>query len=352
MKSDLHKYQIDRSFSLQKIAENLGLNAKQLKDFHNTNSLPHEWIKDDDTFPQWLECLYIPDSEINLIENKKRRESLDFVSLKQASIDKSKYKINQKIDLQISGNSMIDSETEIIWEVSKRKEENSFYSDIKQVSHQVKYIKSIYRQFAEYMQKFNKPLEHLVIEITDAGNIQSVANQDEIWSNWVVLRKSLETETDNTIEEKNILEGGDKDFQDTLPLIKNNILYNLFFNDCYSDYNVTGKFVEQKKEQYNSQAFNNEKVNITVKRKVEKEGDIAKIKFLCESDSDHNEHLKEIYNSRLKEFLKENYDYSLIWSIEYHFDIEKGMMLFCQSKIKERTSSNYIHSMEHKIELI
>ena len=35
-----------------------------------------------------------------------------------------------------------------------------------------------------------------------------------------------------------------------------------------------------------------------------------------------------------------------------HFDIEKGIMLFCQSKIKERTSSNYIHSMEHKIELI
>ena len=114
MKSDLHKYQIDKSFSLQKIAENLGLNANQLKDFHNTNSHPHEWIKDDDTFPQWLECLYIPDSEINLIENKKRRESLDFVSLKQAEIDQSKYKINQKIDLQISGNSMIDSETEII----------------------------------------------------------------------------------------------------------------------------------------------------------------------------------------------------------------------------------------------
>lgn len=54
MKSDLHKYQIDRSFSLQKIAENLGLNAKQLKDFHNTNSLPHEWIKDDDTFRNGL----------------------------------------------------------------------------------------------------------------------------------------------------------------------------------------------------------------------------------------------------------------------------------------------------------
>lgn len=352
MKSDLHKYHIDKSFNLQKIAEILGLEVKQLKDFHNANSSPHEWIKDDNQFPTWLNHLYIPDSEINLIENKKRRESLDFVSLRQAEIIQSKYKINHKIDLQVSGNSMIDSETEIIWEVSKRKGENSFYSDITQVSHQVKYIKSIYRQFAEYMQKFNKPLEHLVVEMTNAGIIQSVANQDEIWYNWVLLRKSLETETSNTIEEKNILEGGDKDFKDTLPLIKNNILYNLFFNDCYRDYNQTGKFIEEEKRQYNSQAFSNEKVNITVKRKVEKEGNIAKIKFLCEGNSDHNQHLQEIYNSRLKEFLKENYDYSLIWSIEYHFDIEKGMMLFCQSKIKERASSNYIHSMEHKIELI
>lgn len=150
------------------------------------------------------------------------------------------------------------------------------------------------------------------------------------------------------------MEGGDKDFRDTLPLIKNNILYNLFFNDCYSNYNVTRNFVEQKKEQqYNSQAFNNEKSKYYNKKKSRKEGDIAKIKFLCESDSDHNKHLKEIYNSRLKEFLKENYDYSLIWSIEYHFDIEKGIMLFCQSKIKRTYHcSNYIHSMEHKIELI
>lgn len=352
MKSDLYKYQIDRSSNLQKIAENLGLNVKQLKEFHNNNSLPHEWIKDDDKFPTWLHYLYIPDSEINLIENKKQKESLDFVSLKQIQIDTAKYKINQKNDLRVSGNSMIDSETEIIWEVSKQKKQNVFFSDIRQVSHQVKYIKSIYRQFAEYMQKFNKPLEHLFVEMTNAGGIQSIANQDEIWSNWILLRKSLETENSSSIEEKNILEGGDIDFRDTLPLIKNNILYNLFFNDCYQDYNQTGKFIEEKKKQYNSQAFNNEKVNITVKRKVEKEGNVAKIKFLCESDSDNNQHLKEIYNSRLKEFLKENYDYSLIWSIEYHFDIEKGMMFFCQSKIKEKVSSNYIHSMEHKIELI
>lgn len=352
MKSDLHTYHIDKSFNLQKIAEILGLEVKQLKDFHNANSSPHEWIKDDNQFPTWLKQLYIPDSEINLIENKRQRESSDFVSLKQEEINQIKYKINQKIDLQISGNSMIDSETEIIWEVSKQKKQGSFFSDIKQVSHQVKYIKSIYRQFAEYMQKFNKPLEHVVVQMTNAGSIYSVVNQDEIWSNWVLLRKLLETETNNTIEEKNILEGGDKDFKDTLPLIKNNILYNLFFNDCYHDYIQTGKFIEEEKSQYNSQAFNNEKVSITVKRKAEKEGNLAKIKFLCESDAENNRHLKEIYNSRLKEFLKQNYDYSLIWSIEYHFDIDKGMMLFCQSKIKECAGNSYIHSMEHKIELI
>ncbi len=351
MRSDLNTFPIDQSSSLAKIAETLGLKPKILKDFHNLNALPHEWIKDDDQFPTWLNHIYIPDSVINLTQIKKERESLDFISLKQSDIDVSNYTIMTRNDLQVSGNSMIDSETVIIWEYFKQKKDGFFYGDLRQIAHQVKYIKSIYRQFAEYMQKFNRPIDHLNFELNTAGSIKSIANQDEIWSEWMILKQSMQNEVGNTLEEKNIIEGGDKDFRDTLPLIKNNILYNLFFNDVYQDYHKTGTFVEEEKKQYNSQAFSNEKVNITVKRKAEKQGNLAKIKFLCEGNSEQNRHLREIYNSKLKEFLKEDFNYSLLWTIEYHFDIEKGKMLFCHSKVKEQASRNYIYSTEHKITL-
>ena len=207
--------------------------------------------------------------------------------------------------MQVSGSSMIDSETDMVWEVEKFAKNNLFFVDITQKSHQVKYIKSIYRQLAEYMQKFNKPIEHLILELSSSGKMISVENQEEIKSSWEILRESLKAEMGDTLEEKNMLEGGDKDFVDTLPLIKNNILYQLFFNDVFYKYTEVDKFIEIESSQYTSQVFSNEKVNVITKRKVEKEGNLAKIKFYTESDSNKNDHLRNIYNSKLKDFLTE-----------------------------------------------
>uniref|UniRef100_A0AAU6WTK6 Uncharacterized protein n=1 Tax=Chryseobacterium endophyticum TaxID=1854762 RepID=A0AAU6WTK6_9FLAO len=112
--------------------------------------------------------------------------------------------------------------------------------------HQVKYIKSIYRQFAEYMQKFNKPLEHLVIGLSQEGGVESLVNQEEITERWNMLKNELQPELGNTFEEKNMIEGGDRDFSDTLPLIKNNLLYTLFLNDLFYEYADPGIFIEQE----------------------------------------------------------------------------------------------------------
>ncbi len=352
MRSDLQKMPINAEDDINQIAEVLGLDLKQLKDFHNLNSFPHEWIKDDNKFPAWLEYLYIPDSETNLKENKNKRESPTFVSLKQSEIDSCDYKINQKIDVQVSGSSMIDSETEILWKFKKIKRGNTFYADICQKSHQVKYIKSIYRQFAEYMQKFNKPMEHLIIELFSNGAMKSLENQDEVRETWNALKLQLKPELGNTLEEENMIEGGDKDFSDTFPLIKNNILYRLFLNDVFQDYLELNRFVELEKQSYTSQIFANEEVILLKKRKVEKDGDIVKIKFLSEADPHKNKHLQQIYNTKLKDFLQEEYDYSLTWSAEYHFDTLERKMFLCYSKIKEQASSKYCHVTEHKIELL
>lgn len=346
-----HKYDIKKTDTLFSIAQELGLETSELKAFHNKNSRPHEWIKDDDTLPIWSEYIIIPDSVEALKKRHGELRSAEKVVLKQKLFERSQYTILQIIDLQVSGNSMIDSETEIIWECSKNKKEDSFFIDIRQKSHQVKYIKSIYRQLAEYMQKFNKPLEHLTMELFADGTIKSVVNQDEIKEVWNVLKTELESEMGDTIEEKNMIKGGDEDFGKTLPLIKNNTLYQLFLKDIYNVYSELNQFIEIGKQEYISQIFGNEKVFLNVKRRVEKENGIAKIKFYAEADSQNNEHLRDIYNAKLKDFLKEHYAYSLTWSIEYHVDIEIGKIISCYSKVKEQASSKYSHLIEHKIVL-
>lgn len=345
----IHKIHIKECLNIFELSKELGLDLTMLKDFHNNNSLPHNWIREDFSIPTWTEWILIPDSIENLKKKKKEEDSPNIINLIQKTNESIDYKIIQKIDMQVSGSSMIDSETDIIWRVKKIDKNNVFFVDVTQQSHQVKYIKSIYRQLAEYMQRFNKPIEHLILELSTTGKIVSVKNQDEIKSSWKQLRETLQAEMGDTLEEKNMLEGGDKDFSDTLPLIKNNILYHLFFNDVFYKYTETDKFLEIESHQYVSQVFSNEKVNVITKRKVEKEGNLAKIKFYTESDPNKNEHLRSIYNSKLKDFLKEEFNYQLTWSIEYHYDIKNAKMISCLSKIKEQASSKYFHLMEHNI---
>lgn len=349
MKKDEHKIRLKENDNILDIADDLGLSTSQLKDFHNSNSRPHDWIREDLSVMPWTQWLIIPDSVDNLKKKKGEMESSNIINLVQKSNEATEYKIVQKIDMQVSGSSMIDSETEIIWRVEKNEIHNLFFVDIIQESHQVKYIKSIYRQLAEYMQRFNKPIEHLILELSTIGEIISVKNQEEIESSWKQLRKILETEMGDTLEEKNMLEGGDKDFSNTLPLIRNNILYRLFFNHVFYKYTETDKFIEIESPQYVSQIFSNEKVNVITKRKVEKDGNLARIKFYTESIPNKNEHLRNIYDSKLRDFFKETFNYQLTWSIEYHYDIENAKMLSCLSKIKEQASSKYCHLTEHNI---
>lgn len=344
----MNKIQLREKDSISDIAIDLGIDLTVLIEFHNANSQPHEWIRKDLTVASWVKELIIPDSAENLRKIKKQRESPNIVNLVQKQVEAS-YKILQKIDMQVSGSSMIDSETEIVWEFKKTGKQDVFYGNVQQTKHQIKYIKSMYRQLTEYMQRFNKPIENLVVELAPQGSIKAISNQSEIKSEWETLRKELRSEMGDTLEEKNMLEGGDKDFSNTLPLIKNNILYNLFFNEVFQEYNEAGEFIQLGEQKYNSQIFNSEKVNTTIKRKIEKEGNIAKLKFYSESHPEKNEHLRELYNTKLREFLKEDYNYLLTWSIEYHYDIEKGKMLFCHSKIKEQASNSYSHLMEHII---
>lgn len=346
----MEKYFIKNGDSLQSIAEELGLHIEEVVSFHNIHSKLHDQITNMG-LPKWSDHILISDSIENLKNKKHKKESSNTVSLFQKEVESSRYLISQKIDMQVSGNSMIDSETEIIWNYKKTKSENNFLAHLNQESHQVKYIKSIYRALAEYMQKFNEPLENLVLKLSEKGSIDELINQQEINQRWQSLKKDLTLQLGNTLEEQNMLESGDKDFSDSLPIIKNNTLYNLFFPNVYQEHEISDKFNGEERKSYVSQIFSNEKVHITTKKKVEKDHQIVKIKLFSQENQSENDHLKRIYNEKLKPFFQEEYKYSFTWSVEYHYDVQTGKMISCNSKIKEQTGSSYSYVMEHVIEL-
>jgi len=349
MKDNVHSWQIKKGDWIPDIAKELGLDLSALLKFHNNNTHSIHRIRDDYTLGPWTDWILLPDSVENLKEKKRRAY---FINLIQKESEELTYNIIQQLDLRILGDSMIDSVTAMLWKLNKVNKGDSFFVELTQSSHEVRYVKSIYRQLTEYMQKFNKPLGHLHLALSDKGAIENISNQAEITTVWNDLRQELQAEMGNTLEEQNMLEAADVDFTDTLPLIQKNVLYNLFFPELFQEYNVLGQFEELGNSQYISQLFTNEKVEIKTQRKIERQGDIAIINFYSFSDTTKNKHLKKVYNAKLKDFLKEDYDYSFSWSIEYRYNIALGTMLFCQSKIKEEANTAYRHMTEHRIEII
>lgn len=348
---EYNKYYIKRKDTLKSIADELGLSVEALRGYHNRYCELDDLIGGDGKNLTKVGYILIPDSEKELKRKKIHQKIINTFSLVQQSTGTLKYDIIQNVDMQVSGSSIIDSETEILWECKKEGKEDSFYVDLYQKSHQIKYIKSIYRPLTEYMQKFNKPLEYIRLRLGPGGDIREIKNQKEIEHQWLELKKSLMPEMGDTLEEKQMLEGGDKDFANTFPLLKNNLLYRLFFMDLYKSYTVSDKFYNVDPLEYVSQIFAQEKLFLDTKQKIEKDDYLLKIKFYSEADFQKNEHLKNIYDTKLRDFLKEELNYQFTWSLEYTFDIRQGLLLLCHSKIKEQTGSNYKHFTEHKISL-
>ena len=106
------------------------------------------------------------------------------------------------------------------------------------------------------MQKFNKPLEHLNVKLRPSGEIKEILNQKDIEDKWLLLKEELSPEMGDTLEEKQMLEGGDNDFKNSLPLLKNSLLHRLFFMDLYKSYTISDTFYSVAPLKYTSQIFN------------------------------------------------------------------------------------------------
>ena len=214
-------------------------------------------------------------------------------------------------------------------------------------------LKSILEQkyAIEYFEKGDLNFEYLNVKLRPSGEIKEILNQKDIEDKWLLLKEELSPEMGDTLEEKRMLEGGDNDFKNSLPLLKNSLLHRLFFMDLYKSYTISDTFYSVAPLKYTSQIFNQEEIFLITKQKIEKNNYSVKIKFFSEADIEKNEHLKAIYNSKLRDFLKQEFNYQFTWSLEYTFDMQQGIMLQCHSKIKEQAASNYTHLTEHKISL-
>lgn len=345
------KYYVKRKESLESIANELGISSENLRGYHNRFCELNDLLSAKGENLQKVGYILIPYSIEQLKINKEKEVLLKTFALEQKPTETLTYLILQNIDMQVSGDSIVDSETEILWKYKKEQNQNSFYAELFQKEHQVKYIKSIYRALTEYMQKFNKPLEHLNVKLRPSGEIKEILNQKDIEDKWLLLKEELSPEMGDTLEEKQMLEGGDNDFKNSLPLLKNSLLHRLFFMDLYKSYTISDTFYSIAPLKYTSQIFNQEEIFLITKQKIEKNNYSVKIKFFSEADIEKNKHLKAIYNSKLRDFLKQEFNYQFTWSLEYTFDMQQGIMLECHSKIKEQAANNYTHLTEHKISL-
>lgn len=120
------KYYVKRKESLESIANELGISSENLRGYHNRFCELNDLLSAKGENLQKVGYILIPYSIEQLKINKEKEVRLKTFALEQKPTETLTYLILQNIDMQVSGDSIVDSETEILWKYKKEQNQNFF----------------------------------------------------------------------------------------------------------------------------------------------------------------------------------------------------------------------------------
>lgn len=124
------KYYVKRKESLESIANELGISSENLRGYHNRFCDLNDLLSAKGENLQKVGYILIPYSIEQLKINKEKEVRLKTFALEQKPTETLTYLILQNIDMQVSGDSIVDSETEILWKYKKEQNQNFFLCKI------------------------------------------------------------------------------------------------------------------------------------------------------------------------------------------------------------------------------
>lgn len=260
-----------------------------------------------------------------------------------------KFIINQKIEFYSVNKIIVDTETEMIWLLDYL---STNQIKIAQAKHEVLKVNPVYNNMVSFAQIFNYPLAEVLLNLNSDGSINSIENQEEIFSRWNELKKNHLDEKLDIEVKKDIFKKGDDDFSASLEVVKGSILFNFLVADIYGKKEVRPHYNKVGERSYLSNIFTQKPIDCIVNEKVNYiNNDIIEVSRLI-SNKSTNKEIEEFYSANFKEIFKESLDYSFTIDQKYQFNESKGSLISLSVSLKEIANKKLHYSTNINYKLI
>ena len=219
-------------------------------------------------------------------------------------------------ELRQVGEIAYQTQTKQVLSVSDfRVDVNSYSFVIELKKHEILSVYPDYREVAVFGQLFNRPTARLHLKLNFNNDVLEVLNQDEVNANWQVLKQM-----DSIAQMQPIIEAGNRAFSNTLPMLKEQWLYQLIFTGL-SEAGLLNQWRPAKQEMSNY--FKGEWIPVHCKKKsLTNEQGITQFNLLCKNIQSEvlNEEIKDYYRKFAPAFLNDCNHYRYTSRTSYIFN--------------------------------
>ena len=197
-----------------------------------------------------------------------------------------------------------------------------------------------YQEAAAFGQLFNRPTERLELKLNFRGEVLEIVNQNEVYANWQALK-----EIDSIAQAQSIIEAGNRAFSNTLPILKEQLLYQLIFTGLSVEI-LLSQWKPVKRELSNH--FKGQWIPVDCKKNLltNDEQGVTQINLLNKSiqTEEFNEDLRGYYHKYAPAFFNDSEYYKYISRTSYFFSgLNANASKIISDVCEELTSNEKFH---------
>lgn len=195
---------------------------------------------------------------------------------------------------------------------------------------------------------FNIPLRELTIKLDSFGNINGIINQQQVIESWQSIKSQILPSL-NAEEATSIIENGNSQFENTLNLLKNTFLYNIFFEPVYG-IKQKGETVKLETRKFTSQLFQNLTIPYNPLQKVENfDNDNIKFSYHTEILAFDKTSLIKDYNEIYRNVMEGDLNYQIGYTGSSLYDIKTGLLITSRVRFRESVNENLRFECNYEI---
>lgn len=245
------------------------------------------------------------------------------------------YNIKQTTEFVFNELKVNYTETNFVWNIDFFKPIDGGYNvQISMVEHRVIKYNEQYKKLIDFMSLFNIPISTLNLKLDENGVPIKVLNQVDILQKWINLRDGelVKLKDDKNIQL--ILQGGDKDYSNTIDLISSSILYILFLPPAYG----SRKSNPLRKVCISSSLYSTENISFAIKETLLSMSNL-RMRFLHEANGYSNSDFQKKYKNTYQKMMEGiDFNYNCHYNAHYEYKMNGGILNQVIAELKEETA--------------